>query len=266
MENQTDTASDKGEVLQDTKVPEGTEEKAKTDEKVEDKGAQPLTQEQVNQMIKDALAEQETAYKRQIQSVNDKAEFLKGRLAEVEPGYRKAKAAQDVLNQVRPRIKDVDPDLDKEVEIAELRSTTQHYQEQEQQMTRQQQAKAFDDQFHTQMSQRLQGLDIDPKDKNIDWATDAKDYLQKMDRILTSAEKIIKERGKTVETNKVQEEKDIEARIEARLRKKLGLDTVDTSTPSSSTSDDEYLDRYGRGEVHDHKKARDILNKKKSSS
>jgi len=269
-ENQTGDVSNQGTPSTEGEVSKETTPQAVPEPKPEDKDkskeAQPLTQEHVNQMIKDALAEQETAYKRQLQSVNDKAEFLKGKLTEIEPQYRRTKAAAEVLQKVKSRLKEVDPDLDKDVEIAELRTENQHHQEQEQQTTAQQQAAAFDTQFHTQMTQRLQGLDIDPKDKRVDWGTDAKDYLSKMDRILTSAEKIIKERGKAVEDKKVADEKEIEARIEARLRKQLGLDTVDTSTPASSVSDDDFLARYGRGEVDDHKKAREILNKKKSSS
>jgi hypothetical protein len=76
-------------------------------------------------------------------------------------------------------------------------------------------------------------MEIDPSDARIDWATDATNYVERQKRILKSAAKIAKERQ-----TKVQEElsKKLSDDITARVKKDLGVDSVDTSTPPTATS------------------------------
>jgi uncharacterized membrane-anchored protein YjiN (DUF445 family) len=187
---------------------------------------QPLTQEQVSKMVQESVALATETAKREIQSIKDKAR------AEVEQAYRRSQLAETTLNQVRGKLKEADPTFAQELEIAELRTKDQHYQQREaEDMARQQQAQ-FDNAFKNNLTQFITGLGADPKDPRVDWGEDAKDYLEKQNRILNSVVKLQKEDTKKTEDKRSQEVKD----IEIKLRKELGLDSVDTTQPVAGPS------------------------------
>jgi len=92
---------------------------------------------------------------------------------------------------------------------------------------------AFNQKFDEQMGQFITNMGIDVNDKRLDKGADAKDYWEKQQRILASVSKIQKENQKDAEEKLTQQQKDFEAKI----RKDLGLDTEDTSTPTGVSVD-----------------------------
>jgi len=187
---------------------------------------QPLTQEAVSKLIEDAIAPVKEATKREIQSVKDKAK------TEVEKAIRKAELAENTLNQARAKLRETNPEVVAELEAAELKETVRHYQSRDAEEQTQQQLAQFDQTFKTNVNQFVTELGLDPGDKRIDWGDDAKDYLDKQSRILKSVTAIQKAETKKADEKRTQEVKD----IEARLRKDLGLDSVDTGNPVGASS------------------------------
>ncbi len=246
-----------GENVQPGAVPEGTvsteadTKSVETDK--ETQSAQPLTQAQISKMIEDALAPAKEAALREIQSVKDRA------AAEVEKARRKATINEDTLNQVRGTLKEADPNLASQLELAELRARDQHHKEYEMNEGVKQQLTAFDQAFHTGVNQFLGSLGIDPKDTRLDWGSDAKDYLEKRNRIDNSVGKILSENRKEAEKKMTQDFKTLESKI----RKELGLDSVDTSHSATKSSDEQFLLDYADGKVSDHKRAKQILDKQR---
>ena len=224
---QTDTASQVG--AESTGLPEGETQ------------PQPLTEEiltqRVDEAVAKALAGQTDAAKREIQSVKDKSK------AEVESASRRAKTSEQTLTNMKGALKDADPDTLKELELAELRSAVTGYQGSEQEEFVRQKAAEFESKFQGSVTQHITELGIDPSDKRIDWGENAKDYLEKRVRIDASIRTIVKQSATDAETALAKTLKD----EMSKMRKELGLDSVDTANPvgSGGRSDEQKLkDRY----------------------
>jgi len=198
-----------------------------------------LTEEQINTKISEAVSKELEIAKREIQSAKDKS------TAEVTSALKRAKLAETTLQSMRGSLKEADPEVAQTLELAELRARDQHYKESEGQDYARQQQTVFDQSFHTQMNQFIVGMGIDPNDPKIDWGTDATNYLDKQQRILSSLGGIQKANSKTAEEKRSQEVKE----LEAKLRKELGLDSVDTSSPVGTGSDQAWLERWGNGDI-----------------
>ena len=80
------------------------------------------------------------------------------------------------------------------------------------------------DVFTATMSQHIEDLGLDPK--KVDWGDENESLLIKQQRILATVSVEQKKSLKTQQDALIQQGKD----IEARLRKELGLDNVDTTT------------------------------------
>ncbi len=165
------------------------------------------------------------------QSLRDKAKFeaneAVARAQRETLGYKQE--ADDLAYQLGA----VDPT---QAELIRLRSRDRRYQEQGMTDANERQQAEFDSKFVGSMAESLQALDIDPKDTRIDWAEDAKlkgDYVERQKRILTSAAKISKE-------NQVKSQESLSKKlvdeITAKVRRELGVDSVDTSTDNTNVS------------------------------
>ncbi len=193
--------------------------------------------------VKELLKSEVEAVSRRFQSDKDKS------IAEVrrESG-RAIAAARREAEAVYGQLSAVDPQA---AELARLRSRDVGYREQETEESRRKQQDDFDNLFVGSMAESLQAMEIDPKDTRIDWAEDAKnkgDYVERQKRILKSAAVINQENRKTfLETEK----RKMADEITAKVKKDLGVDSVDTSAPSGSanTDDKEFLRRFGSGEL-----------------
>ena len=183
-----------------------------------------LTSEQVSKMIEKSLADERWKIRR---SVEDKTRV------EVERALSRANIAEETLSGFRGKIGELDPDVAKDIKLAEYESRDRAFQSVQQKQAEMEQQHKFHESFTSQINQFITGMGVDPGDKKIDWGEDAPNYLVKQQRILDSVAKIQKANLKDVEEKQSQVIKDVEAKI----RKDLGLDSVDTSNPVAPRKD-----------------------------
>ena len=204
----------KDEVVEPTPSPE---------DKKEDKTPQPqpLTEERVQQM----LSEQGEQLRRSLQSEKDKA------VAEIHrEADRKVKFAETEAASYKTSFADLDDEAKNAVELARLRGRDTVYQQREAEEDTRRSFDAYKKRLNESLYKHIETLGIDPKDKRIDWAEDATDFLDGRGRFDSSVARILKE------TQKVADEKlkdEIKQEI-AKARKELGLDSVDTSTSAGA--------------------------------
>jgi len=208
---------------------------------------QPLTAEQVQQMI----AEETEKVRRQIQSDKDKA------VAEVRrEADRRVRFAEEKAASIKSSLTNLDPEVAKEIELAELRGERKTKQQQDAEEAARRAFRETYDTFHTNMNQYVTDLGIDPKD--IDWGDEGEPLLQKQQRILGQVSKKQKDLAKDAEKKAEDKFKD----LEQKLRKDLGLDSVPTETsPGVSGSDADFKAKFGSGELPMTKENIDRYNK-----
>lgn len=232
-------ATSQGDASTEVKPPEGGEPQP-----------QPLTEERIKQIVTEATTAATEVAKREIQSVKDKAR------QEVEDAQARVGFAEDALVNLG---KDTDPEA---VELARLRASDAQHRRMGAVTQQRQQAEVFDRSFQENINQFITQMGVDPNDKRIDWGTDAKDYLSKQQRILTSVGSIQQENltkaQRTLEDSITQQVKDAEVRI----RKDAGLDTEETGvSPGISGTDADFIDKFGKGELPYTKENVDRANK-----
>ena len=202
---------------------------------VPEKGVeQPLTEERVAQLIADAVKGKSGEIERHFQSVSDK------RVAQAEFRARQAEARHAAMAST---LKGMRPEQVDKLRLADLDARDRFNAALEEEERQRQAVTTFDQSFNESITEHIKSLDIDPTDKRIDWAKDSSDYVEKQRRILASTAKISKE-------NLPKKMSEIEKGIEARLRKELGLDSVDTGASSGAPQDVDSLEprekmRYG---------------------
>jgi hypothetical protein len=206
-----------------------------------------LTLEKVQKMIADAtteaVAQAKDAGRRELQSQQDKNK------AEMARAERRAKSAEAALKATQKTLEELDPDAASKVEIARYKA-----QEQEQSLTEQQEEtikaqQAFHQQFQNNLTQFVTSLGIDPKNEKIDWAEDAKNYLEAQQRVLKSVADIQSETLKGY--------KDLEKRLKDSDKKKAEeekkeINSVDTATSAAEIarmSDNDFYKKFGSGEL-----------------
>jgi len=187
-----------------------------------------LSKEQITQMVQEQVRLATESAKREIQSVKDKAR------QEVEQAQNRARMAESTLTNVGKNLGDLDPEIQTKVRLEQAEAQNAYYGQLARQQEQEQQRLTFDSTFRTNLSQHIQSLGIDPNDKEIDWAEDSQaDYLTRQQRILASVAKVQGNVKKVAEAK----EADMAKEIEARLRKDLGLDSHDVSTPAAMGKD-----------------------------
>ncbi len=160
------------------------------------------------------------------QSLRDKAKFEANEA--VLRAQREAQGYKLEADELAQQLGAVDP---QQAELARLRSRDRRYRETETQDAQKRQLTEFDEQFKGSISDALKAMDIDPSDTRIDWADGTSNYIDRQKKILASAAKISKENQ-----TKAQEifAKKLADEITVKVRKELGVDSVDTSAPSGA--------------------------------
>ncbi len=147
-----------------------------------------------------------------------------------------------------------------ETEAAKPRRQDQYRSQLELRRQQEEAAKKTVDAFESNIRQHITDLGIDPDDKSIDWG-DSNDLnlTERQGKILTSVSKIQKDNAKLADDKRKQEFTD----LEVKLRKDLGLDSVDTniSAGASSGADAEFMGKFGSGELPMTKANTDRYNK-----
>lgn len=209
--------------------------------------------ELIQKQVAEAVGKATDLAKRELQSVKDKA------TAEVKQAQRRAQLAENTMTATRTHLQTVDPDVAKEMELAQLRAEREGRTtlEQEDTQTRQEeaQAKALQD----SLLANLEALGIDSKDKRIDWAEDSPNYIQGRGRFDASVAKIVKEEKQTMQSGLEQRLKDLEAKV-GRVAAEENIEANSVSTAASSGpaagSDAEFIKKFGNYELPDTKENR----------
>lgn len=194
---------------------------------------QPLTEARIKEIIAQATEEG----KREIQSVKDKAR------AEIEAALGRATLAEDTLAGFETGLKEIDPDA---TELAKYKARDRAHQAREAQERQRQQGATFRKAFYESETQSIIDFGVDPNDKRIDWGEDAPDPIVARRRISASVALIHKETAKGAEDKLTQRQQE----FEAKTRKDLGLDSVDTSASVGvGGSDAEFQRDFASGKL-----------------
>lgn len=206
------------------------------------KATEPTPEEILNQKIADAvsraLAIETENSRRAIQSAKDKA------MAEVTAAQRRAKMSESTLETMRSRLQTADPEVAKEMELAELRAQVQGRMTLEQEETLAKQQEAFYNDFSASQLQFVTDMDIDPTDKRVDWGKDALTPLEAKKRLEASVAKIHKENVQTM--------RGLEKRLQdlEKQAKAVSVEANSVSTATSSgvaESDKSFLKQWNDG-------------------
>ena len=208
--------------------------------------AQALTEERVQELIAQATIKAvevaKEAGKRELQSAQDRN---KAELARME---KRARTAESTLTAARTQVQNIDPEVAKEMELAELRAEKQARTTEEQQdvLSQQQssQAKAVQESLNAYLGE----LKIDPKDARLDWADDAKDYISGRTRFDASVAKIITEERQTVEGSLAERLKALEAKIIAGETEANSVNTA-ASVGVTEGSDEDFVKKFASYEI-----------------
>jgi len=203
---------------------------------------QPLTKAEVAELIAQAVDQARELGKRELQSQQDRNR------AELSRATRRAQIAENIVGSARTQLKDVDPDVAKELELAELRAREQGRMTMEQEESLARQQAEFHQGFIDRQTKFLENLGIDPKDKRVDWASDAKDYLEAMERIQSSVATIQKETVSKANQEFADRLKALEAKVKADDTE---ANSVETSTSSGvvAGSNADFVKKFAAGEV-----------------
>ena len=216
--------------------PKGDEPKG--DEPKGDETKVELTEERVQQLIAEAtttaVAKAEEAGRRNLQSEQDRNRNTD----------RRAKFAESKASAYETSFKGLDEDTQRDIELARLREESKFNQSTAQEETQKQQQAAYYQQMNDSLSEEVRSWGIEPDDKRIDFASDAPDYFTGRKRFSDSLQKIVRENQKKTEEKQGQDFKD----LESKLRKDLGIDSVDTTAGGSGESDSDAVFKKGLGD------------------
>lgn len=185
-----------------------------------------LTEDKVRQMIAEATAkaveQAREQGRRELQSAQDRN-----------------KAIQRRLGITEKRLKETDPDAIEHIELEDYKAGKAEDE------SRRANEEAFNA-FKAKTSELLKEFDVDPDNKAIDWGENAPTFQEAYERVWKSAKKIRAEFEKSSSTRK---EAELEAKITARIRRELELDSVDTSNGGGVTGDTAWKSKWASGEL-----------------
>ncbi len=225
--------------------PVSTEEPVSGDEpKVEEpKGGEPkpeLTEERVQQLMAEAttkaVAEAKEAGRRELQSEQDRNINAE----------KRAKLAEGTVSAYESSLKGLDEETQKDIELERYRAQDKLSQSSTQEEAQRQQEVAFYKRMNEGALVYLDNLGIARDDKRVDWGAGSQDYIEARNRLDASVAKILNENKKETEEKQGKDFKE----LESKLRKDLGLDSVDTTAGGGgSNSDAEFKKGIGDGSL-----------------
>ena len=206
----------------------------------------PEMEAKVQQMIADATAkavfEAKELGKRELQSQQDRNK------TELARAQKRAQLAENVLGSARTHIQTLDPEIAKELELATYRAKEQGRTTMEQEENAAQQQAEFHQNFIGRQTKFITDLGLDPKDKRIDWGSDAKDYLDAMERIQGSVAKLQKENVQAIQSGLEARLKVLEAKVKAEETEANSVETS-TSTGVVAGSDVDFMKKFATGDI-----------------
>ena len=214
-----------------------TEEQASTEETTstttettESVKEQPFNDEQearIQQMLAQATAtateQAKSAGRRELQSEQDR-----NRNAE-----RRVRFAEGTTKAYEDSFKGLDEETRNSIELARYREMEGVYKNSAQEDSQRQQEAAHYQRMNEGVLVYLDNLGILRDDKRIDWGAGSQDYVEARNRLDASVAKIVTENKKVTE-DKMKDDFKV---MEAKIRKDLNLDSVDTTTGGGSGGD-----------------------------
>lgn len=194
---------------------------------------QPLTREEVLRLVAEGTERAKEAGRREMQRLKDR---------EVGQALNRAKFAEDTLVNMQAGFSELDPQA---AEATRLRGVERYYQGEARRQQLEQQIEVAKQAFYGSMAKSLEEMGVDVKDERIDWGTDAPDLVTAQHRILSSVGKIQRESAKTKDIENEQWKKD----TLVALRREMGLDSPDTTTPTGVGTDAEFMKKFGAGDL-----------------
>ena len=153
-------------------------------------------------------------------------------------GYheRRYKALEAALRTAQGKLQELDPQSGDAVRLAQFETDAQIRQQQDVEAMTQRQQQEHYAQVLSDLQTFVAENGIDIKDTRIDWGDGAKTYPELYRRVQNSVAKINKEN-----VSKVQAELDAKLKeAESRIKKELGFDSVDTTSPGGASGDQNY--------------------------
>ena len=208
-----------------------------------------LTEEQeakVTQMIANAtekaVADAKDLGKRELQSSQDRN---RAEIARVE---RRARLAEGTLGATQTHLESLDPEVAKDVELAQLKAEKAGRLTLDQEDATRYQQEIQGKVLSDSLSTHLTTLGINPKDSRIDWATDSSNYVQGRSRFDASIAQIIKEEKQTMQDGLEKRLKELESKM---TQAGIEVNSVDTaaSVGAAAGSDAEFMKKFGSGEL-----------------
>ncbi len=229
-------------IVQTETVSEGADSKAEVKAEAKTEVKQVSPEDVIAQKISEATksyTEMVEASKRELQSLKDKHKL------ELSRAQGEANLHKETFSAFKSNLGEIDPEMSKNLELAEYKAKDRATAiESQREQTNKQQQETID-RFNSNMTQFITDSGLDPNDKRVDWGTEAQTLLEKQQKILASVAKIHKANAKDSEEK---QSKTLKEEI-AKVRKELGLDSVDTSNPTGTTGNQVWLEKWGNGEI-----------------
>ena len=223
---------------EETKGDEPKGDEPKGDEPKGDEPKLELTEERVQQLIAEATSKAVTEAKevgrRQLQGEQDRNKNVE----------RRARLAESRVKGLETGLSGLDEETRKDIELARYREQDKHYQSTAQEETQRQQEATSIQQMNDSLIEEVRSWGVDPNDKRIDYASNAPDYFTGRTRFTTSLQKIVREEQKKADEKRAGDFKG----LESKLRKDLGLDSVDTTAGGGGGSDSDADFKKGIGD------------------
>ena len=211
------------------KPPEGEEPKSELTPEQEARVQQLIAEETAK-----AVAEAKEAGRRTLQSEQDR-----NRNAE-----RRARLAESKVTGYEAGLTGLDDETRNAIELAKYRKQDEYSQSTAQEDEQRRQQEAYFRQMDDSLIEEVKSWGIEPDNKGIDYASDAPDYFTGRKRFTDSLQKIVSANRKQAEEKQTESFKT----LEAKLRKDLGLDSVDTTTSGGGISDSDADFKKGIGD------------------
>lgn len=227
---------------QASKDDKGADAKTAASEQTPEQKMAAVIEQQVGTAVTAAVKEIKDLGRKELQSQQDKNKRLEAR----------AKTAESARDTAARKLTEVDPEAAKDAELTTLRDdkATRLTADQVEEARRVQTEYAT--KLTTSLNAHIEALGIDPKDERIDWANDAKDFIEGRTKFDASIAKIIKEERETMQEGFDDRLKAVESKIKGEETEANSVETA-TSTGVVAGSDAEFMKLMGDGTLPSNK-------------
>lgn len=182
------------------------------------------------------VAQAKETGRREMQSEKDR---------EVSGAIRRARELEIELSTMTDSFKNLDPETLKDIELQRYRGREISQRQLDAEEGNRQAVEATINQFYTNLSEHVKELGIDPTNKSLDWGNPAESLTVRQNKFLKSVAKVQKDQSKVREdaiSNRLKDET-------AKMRKELGLESVDRTPSVASGNTADFLQKFAAGDI-----------------